>query len=91
MTGVQTCALPIFAATAGLRSAPPIIGGGGIGSPADALDFFAAGATLVSLGSALWADANLPAAVGESARRAAAARGHDTVAGLIGTALAPTR
>lgn len=88
---VRPLALAAIAATAGLRGAPPIIGGGGIGSPADALDFFAAGATLVSLGSALWADAKLPAAVSESARRAAAARGHDTVAGLIGTALAPTR
>ena len=69
------------------EGALPIIGGGGIGSPADALDYFAAGAQLVSLGSALWADPGLPRAVIESARRAAASRGGSRVADLVGTAL----
>ena len=74
-------------ASAAASGALPIIGGGGIGSPADALDYFAAGAQLVSLGSALWADADLPHAVIESARRAAASRGGSRVADLVGTAL----
>jgi dihydroorotate dehydrogenase (NAD+) catalytic subunit len=65
----------------------PIIGGGGIGSPADALDAFAAGAVAVSLGSALWADPSLPRAVLESARRAAAARGLERISDLAGLAL----
>ena len=74
-------------ANASSSGALPIIGGGGIGSPADALDYFAAGADLVSLGSALWVDADLPRAVIESARRAAASRGGSRVADLVGTAL----
>jgi dihydroorotate dehydrogenase (NAD+) catalytic subunit len=74
-------------ANAATSGALPIIGGGGIGSPADALDYFAAGAHLISLGSALWADADLPRAVIESARRAAASRGGSRVADLVGTAL----
>ena len=74
-------------AAAAATGALPIIGGGGIGSPADALDYFAAGAQLVSLGSALWADPDLPRAVIESARRAAASRGGVRVADLVGTAL----
>ena len=74
-------------AEAASSGALPVIGGGGIGSPADALDYFAAGARLVSLGSALWADADLPRAVLESARRSAAARGGESVADLVGTAL----
>ena len=65
----------------------PIIGGGGIGSPADALDAFAAGASAVSLGSALWADPRLPRAVGDSLRRAVAARGETSVIALRGSAL----
>lgn len=65
----------------------PIIGGGGIGSPADALDAFAAGASAVSLGTALWADPRLPGAVGSSLRRAVAARGDTSVLALRGSAL----
>jgi dihydroorotate dehydrogenase (NAD+) catalytic subunit len=65
----------------------PIIGGGGIGSPADALDAFAAGASAVSLGTALWADPRLPRAVGDSLRRAVAARGETSVIALRGSAL----
>ena len=65
----------------------PIIGGGGIGSPADALDAFAAGASAVSLGTALWADPRLPGAVGASLRRAVAARGETSVLALRGSAL----
>jgi dihydroorotate dehydrogenase (NAD+) catalytic subunit len=65
----------------------PIIGGGGIGSPADALDAFAAGAGAVRLGSARWADPRLPRAVLESARRAAAARGLERISDLAGLAL----
>jgi len=65
----------------------PIIGGGGIGSPADALDAFAAGASAVSLGTALWADPRLPRAVGDSLRRAVAARGETSVLALRGSAL----
>ncbi len=65
----------------------PIIGGGGIGSPADALDFLSAGASAVSVGSALWADPGLPGAIAESARRAAASRGAPRVTDLVGAAL----
>jgi dihydroorotate dehydrogenase (NAD+) catalytic subunit len=77
-------------ANAAASGALPIVGGGGIGSPADALDYFAAGADLISLGSALWADSDLPRAVIESARRAAASRGGSRVADLVGTALRRT-
>ena len=68
----------------------PIIGGGGIGSPADALDFLAAGASAVSVGSALWADPGLPGAIVESARRAAASRGAPRISALVGAALRDT-
>ena len=76
-----------LAAVVSVHGALPIIGGGGIGSPADALDAFAAGAAAVSLGSALWADPGLPRAVLESARRAAAARGLSSISDLAGLAL----
>ena len=76
-----------LAAIVAAHGALPIIGGGGIGSPADALDAFSAGAVAVSLGSALWADPSLPRAVLESARRAAAARGLERISGLAGRAL----
>lgn len=76
-----------LAAVVSVHGALPIIGGGGIGSPADALDAFAAGAAAVSLGSALWADPGLPRAVLESARRAAAARGLASISDLAGLAL----
>ena len=76
----------VLAAAVAARGALPLIVGGGIGSPADALDAFAAGATAVSLGSALWADPTLPRAVLESVRRAAATRGLASVSGLSGLA-----
>jgi dihydroorotate dehydrogenase (NAD+) catalytic subunit len=76
-----------LAAVTAVHGVLPIIGGGGIGSPADALDAFAAGAAAVSLGSALWADPSLPRAVLESARRAAAARGLSSISDLAGLAL----
>lgn len=76
-----------LAAVVSAHGTLPIIGGGGIGSPADALDAFAAGAVAVSLGSALWADPGLPRAVLESARRAAAARGLARISDLAGRAL----
>ncbi len=76
-----------LAAIVEARGTLPIIGGGGIGSPADALDYFAAGAFAVSLGSALWADPALPRAVLESARRSAAARGLSQIGELAGLAL----
>jgi dihydroorotate dehydrogenase (NAD+) catalytic subunit len=76
-----------LAAVVSVHGALPVIGGGGIGSPADALDAFAAGAAAVSLGSALWADPGLPRAVLESARRAAAARGLSSISDLAGLAL----
>lgn len=72
---------------AAAASALPIIGGGGVGSPADALDYLVAGADAVSVGSALWADPALPGAIAASVRRAAAARGVERVGGLVGIAL----
>lgn len=83
---VRPAALAAIAEAAGSAGAP-IIGGGGIGSPADALDAFAAGASAVSLGTALWADPHLPRAVGDSLRRAVAARGETSVLALRGSAL----
>jgi len=77
-----------LAAIASAGRSLPIIGGGGIGSPADALDFFSVGATAVSLGSALWADPELPRAVIDSARRAAAAHGAERITDLVGVAVA---
>lgn len=65
----------------------PIIGGGGVGSPADALDYLAAGADAVSVGSALWADPTLPGAIAASVRRAAASRGAARIDDLVGAAL----
>ena len=85
---VRPAALAAIAEAAGAGGAP-IIGGGGIGSPADALDAFAAGASAVSLGTALWADPRLPRAVGDSLRRAAASRGESSVLALRGSALGP--
>jgi dihydroorotate dehydrogenase (NAD+) catalytic subunit len=41
----------------------PIVGMGGIGSGADALDFLAAGATDVAIGTALFADPGAPARI----------------------------
>jgi len=83
---VRPAALAAIAEAASGAGAP-IIGGGGIGSPADALDAFAAGASAVSLGTALWADPRLPGAVGDSLRRAVAARGETSVLALRGSAL----
>jgi dihydroorotate dehydrogenase (NAD+) catalytic subunit len=83
---VRPAALAAIAEAASGAGAP-IIGGGGIGSPADALDTFAAGASAVSLGTALWADPRLPGAVGDSLRRAVAARGETSVLALRGSAL----
>ena len=74
-------------AEAAAVAALPIIGGGGVGSPADALDFIAAGADAVSVGSALWADPALPGAIADSARRAAASRGAPRIGDLVGSAL----
>jgi len=85
---VRPAALAAIAEAASGAGAP-IIGGGGIGSPADALDAFAAGASAVSLGTALWADPRLPGAVGDSMRRAVAARGETSVLALRGSALGP--
>ncbi|MFZ9218628.1 MAG: hypothetical protein ACO23F_04540 [Candidatus Limnocylindrus sp.] len=83
---VRPAALAAIAEAANGAGAP-IIGGGGIGSPADALDAFAAGASAVSLGTALWADPRLPRAVGDSLRRAVAARGETSALALRGSAL----
>jgi dihydroorotate dehydrogenase (NAD+) catalytic subunit len=83
---VRPAALAAVAEAAGAGGAP-IIGGGGIGSPADALDAFAAGASAVSLGTALWADPRLPGAVGDSLRRAVATRGETSLLALRGSAL----
>jgi len=79
----------VAAASLGPRGGgPSIVGGGGIGSPADALDFFAAGALAVSVGSAIWADPGLTGAIVEGARRAAASRGLTAISELSGSALA---
>lgn len=74
-------------AEAARAAGAPIIGGGGIGSPADALDAMAAGASAVSVGTALWADPRLPGAIAASMRRAIAARGASSPQALSGSAL----
>ena len=87
---IRPAALAAIAEAA--RSAgAPIIGGGGIGSPADALDAIAAGASAVSLGTALWADPRLPGSVAASLRRAVAARSETSLLALRGAALERSR
>jgi dihydroorotate dehydrogenase (NAD+) catalytic subunit len=58
----------------------PIVGMGGIHSGTDALDFVAAGASAVALGTTLFADPYAPARVREELTAAAAARGLESAA-----------
>ena len=54
----------------------PIVGMGGVTSGLDALELVAAGASVVSLGTVLFADPDAPARVREELRSEAAARGY---------------
>ena len=54
----------------------PIVGMGGVTSGLDALELVAAGASVVSLGTVLFADPEAPARVREELRSEAAARGY---------------
>jgi dihydroorotate dehydrogenase (NAD+) catalytic subunit len=58
----------------------PIVGMGGIGSGRDGVDFLAAGATALALGTVLFSDPAAPGRVREELRAEAAARGYASAA-----------
>jgi len=65
----------------------PIVGIGGVTSLDDVLDFLACGAVAVQVGTALFADPELPVRLGDELREAALHRGFDSYRPFIGTAL----
>ena len=65
----------------------PIIGGGGVASLADVLDYLAAGASAVGLATAALADPTLPARLALGLAEWCARRGIGDVRRLVGTAL----
>jgi dihydroorotate dehydrogenase (NAD+) catalytic subunit len=64
----------------------PIVGMGGVMSGRDALDFVAAGASAVALGTVLFSDPCAPARVREELAAEAAARGHASALEMRGAA-----
>jgi len=64
----------------------PIIGMGGVASGQDALEFLAAGASLVGVGTALFRDPGLPASIVAELDALLAARGAGGVAEVVGAA-----
>jgi dihydroorotate dehydrogenase (NAD+) catalytic subunit len=68
----------------------PIIGIGGVTSLADALDFMACGAVAVQVGTAVFADPELPVRLADELRVECLRRGFDSYRPFVGTAL-PTR
>lgn len=66
----------------------PIVGMGGVGSGGDALDFVAAGATAVALGTVLFSDPLAPARIRAELHSELEARGHPSAAELRGAARA---
>jgi dihydroorotate dehydrogenase (NAD+) catalytic subunit len=68
----------------------PIVAIGGIGSLDDALDYLAAGAIAVQVGTAIFADPEVPLRIVDELRRYCAGRGLASHMPLVGTAL-PTR
>ena len=67
----------------------PIIGMGGIRSGVDALEFLLAGASAVSVGTAVFGDPNAPVRIIEELRTALAERGLTSVADVVGRAHRP--
>ena len=67
----------------------PIIGMGGIRSGVDALEFLLAGASAVSVGTAVFGDPNAPVRIIDELRSALAERGITTVADVVGRAHRP--
>jgi dihydroorotate dehydrogenase (NAD+) catalytic subunit len=65
----------------------PIIGIGGVTSLDDVLDFLACGAVAVQVGTALFADPELPVRLGDELRAECVRRGFDSYRPFIGTAL----
>lgn len=65
----------------------PIVGIGGITSLDDALDFMACGAVAVEIGTALFADPELPVRLGDELRAECLRRGFESYRPFIGTAL----
>lgn len=64
----------------------PIIGIGGIRTGADALQFLAAGATAVQVGTIIFHDPSSPARIGTELAAELAARGYDSPADVVGIA-----
>ena len=71
---------------AGILPIAPIIGVGGIASGLDALQFLAAGATAVQVGTATFHDPLAPVKVRDELAAAVAARGYATIGEVIGVA-----
>jgi dihydroorotate dehydrogenase (NAD+) catalytic subunit len=69
----------------------PIIAAGGIASLEDALDFFMVGANAVQVGSAVFADAQLPLRIADDLATWLAAHGHGSHRDIVGVALPPRR
>ncbi|HEU0132852.1 MAG TPA: dihydroorotate dehydrogenase [Mycobacteriales bacterium] len=67
----------------------PIIGMGGIRTGVDALEFLLAGASAVSVGTAVFGDPNAPVRIVEELRSALAERGITSVADVVGRAHRP--
>ena len=65
----------------------PIVAIGGVTELADVLDFLAVGAVAVQVGTAIFADPELPVRLGEELRAECLRRGLDSYGPLIGTAL----
>jgi dihydroorotate dehydrogenase (NAD+) catalytic subunit len=65
----------------------PIIGIGGVTSLDDVLDFLACGAVAVQVGTAIFADPELPVRLGEELRAECLRRGLESYRPLVGTAL----
>ena len=64
----------------------PIVGQGGIETVSDALEFFLAGATAISVGTANFADPRVPERIAEGLRAYLAARGLSGIRDIVGKA-----
>jgi dihydroorotate dehydrogenase (NAD+) catalytic subunit len=65
----------------------PIVGIGGVTNLGDVLDFMACGAVAVQVGTALFADPELPVRLADELRAECLRRGFDSYRGFVGTAL----